>query len=87
MPYIEHERRLELDKDNQLEQIGLGCQTDGELNFVITCICNGYINRVSTPSYSRFADIISTLECAKLEYYRRKVAPYEDTKKLANGDV
>jgi len=31
--------------------------------------------------------MIGAIECAKLEYTRRAVAPYEDTKIAANGDV
>lgn len=33
------------------------------------------------------ADVLGTLECVKLEFYRRVVAPYEDKKCAENGDA
>ena len=38
-------------------------------------------------SYSSYADIIGTLECAKLELYRRWVAAYEDKAIARHGDI
>jgi hypothetical protein len=38
-------------------------------------------------SYSNYADIIGTLECAKQELYRRWVADYEDKAIAKNGDL
>ena len=32
-------------------------------------------------------DVVNAMECAKLEFYRRVAAPYEDTKIKENGDV
>ena len=57
----------------------------GELNFLITYLCDQYIK--SELNYSRINEVIGVLECAKLELYRRIAAPYEDTKILENGDV
>jgi hypothetical protein len=87
MPYIKQERRLELDKDNQLEMIGLGCEGEGELNFVLTSICKGYLEKLGMKSYARFNQVVGAIECCKLELYRRRVAPYEDLKIKENGDV
>ena len=58
----------------------------GELNFILTKICDEYIARHGL-SYKTIADVVSSLECAKLEFYRRVAAPYEDGKKQTNGDV
>jgi hypothetical protein len=33
------------------------------------------------------SSLISEVECAKLEFYRRVVSPYEDEKIKENGDV
>lgn len=33
------------------------------------------------------ADVLGTIECVKLEFYRRVVAPYEDQKCEQNGDA
>jgi len=37
--------------------------------------------------YKTFESIIGMLESAKLEFYRRLMASYEDKKKEENGDV
>jgi hypothetical protein len=38
-------------------------------------------------SYAAIADVVTVLETAKLEFYRRVAAPYEDRKVAENGDV
>lgn len=86
MPYIKKERRLELDKDNQLEMIGLGCQSEGELNFVLTSICKGYLEKLGMKSYARYNQVMGVLECCKIELYRRVIVPYEKSKIYENGD-
>lgn len=78
MPYIEHQRRLELDEWDEP-------RTPGELNYQITLKVQSYLG--PTPNYARFNDAIGALEGAKLELYRRMVAPYEDQKIRENGDV
>ena len=57
----------------------------GELNFVLTSVVLEYLK--THAGYASFNDAIGALECAKLELYRRMVAPYEDVKIAANGDV
>ena len=79
MPYITPERRYALDEVPEPE-------TPGELNYVLTVFADDYVTRQGL-SYATLAEVISSFECAKLEFYRRVVAPYEDTKIEANGDV
>jgi hypothetical protein len=38
-------------------------------------------------SYRTINDVLGALEGAKLEFYRRVAAPYEDQKIQENGDV
>ena len=38
-------------------------------------------------NYQAINDIIGALESAKLEFYRRPVAIYEDKKIIENGDI
>lgn len=57
----------------------------GELNYKITEIIRSYWE--ATGNYQGINDIVGALEGAKLEFYRRIAAPYEDTKITANGDV
>ncbi len=79
MPYISQKDREELAEFR-------GTKTAGELNYVITKLIHDHWNR-NGNNYQAFNDIIGALEGAKLELYRRKVAPYEDKKIEENGDV
>lgn len=79
MPYVTQERRLDLDD-------GLLPQTPGELNFAITSLCLDFLPP-RTANYEDYNTIIGVLESAKLEFYRRAVAAYEDRKCAENGDV
>lgn len=60
--------------------------TPGELNFAITLIVLGYVAREGAR-YTSYNDALGALEGAKLELYRRRIAPYEDGKIAENGDV
>lgn len=79
MPYIDKDARLDLDMMIREPK------TPGELNYIITCAIQLYMD--SEISYSKINEVIGVLECAKLELYRRLAAPYEDNKKEQNGDV
>lgn len=80
MPYITQAAR------EFLEYEGAIPENAGELNYLITTIIHDYW-RANGQNYQAFNDIIGALEGAKLELYRRKVAPYEDLKIQENGDV
>jgi hypothetical protein len=60
--------------------------TPGVLNLQITKLCLEYLETAG-KSYWECNDVIGALECCKLEFYRRLVAPYEDIKIKENGDV
>ena len=91
MPYIVEDKRTHLDPHiagllNALRELESDDSSNvhcGNLNYVIT--------RLLTGSYTkRYADIneaIGVLECAKLEFYRKLAAPYEDNKAHQNGEV
>lgn len=57
---------------------------DGLLNFSTTEIVN---HLFPNPRYTDINEIIGFLECCKLEFYRKKAAPYEDLKEAENGPV
>ncbi len=61
----------------------------GHANYVITQLLRKAwgVDTAAGESYSNYADVIGTLECAKLELYRRWVADYEDKAIAKNGDV
>lgn len=77
MPYIKEERRA---------QAAVYPDDCGELNFAITKLVVGYMQRKG-KRYATINDIVGALEGAKLEFYRRVAAPYEHLKVLENGDV
>ena len=78
MPYVTEAARQQVEHS--------GPETAGELNYAFTLIINDYLKRFGV-SYSRINDVVGALECCKLEFNRRVVGPYEDTKITANGDV
>lgn len=80
MPYIKPQKRAWLlDKYEDPENAG-------ELNFLITAVVIEYL-LMNKESYQSYNDALGALEGAKLELYRRKIAPYEDKKIVENGDV
>ncbi|MDJ0273105.1 MAG: hypothetical protein QW318_08395 [Candidatus Caldarchaeum sp.] len=87
MPYITQEERKELDAeiDALLEKLRKAPaeRVDGRLNYVISRLLNG----VYTPSYYNYNRALGVLSAVAHEFYRRKVAPYEDTKIKENGDI
>lgn len=86
MPYIKSERRKELSPKISplLSYLDKEIISEGDMNYIITKICQ---KSMLCNSYSEYNKIIGILECVKLEFYRRAVAPYEDKKIKENGDV
>ena len=80
MPYIRQTER------DLLQPMGYTTPDNaGQLNFVLTMICKQYWEE--RGRYQAINDILGALEGAKLEFYRRVAAPYEDTKIKENGEV
>ena len=82
MPYIKYELREQLAGEPVDQRYA---ENPGELNYVFSVIVNEYFKQHS--NYQGINDIIGALEGAKLEFYRRVAAPYEDKKIKTNGDV
>jgi hypothetical protein len=93
MPYIAAADRAPYDRlIDELARLLADRPADrrkGHANYVITQILRkGFgVHETAGQSYSTYADVIGTLECAKLEMYRRWVAPYEDGAIARHGDV
>jgi len=95
MPYLKPEDKERLDElstqnhfiplEYPIKEIGANCRTAGELNYTITRIIQGYL--IGKKCYQTMNDIMGALEGAKLEFYRRTIAPYEMEKIEQNGDV
>lgn len=79
MPYIEQEARRRLGVTRE-------AHSAGELNYLLTGVALDYCDRQGY-SYNTFNEVVGALECAKQEFYRKIVVPYEDVKCEQNGDV
>ena len=83
MPYIEkHKRPLYTFGLDQMASI----DTPGDLNYIFTWLIIDYINTHGLR-YSTLNDIVGALICAKDEFTRRVVVPYEDRAIGRNGDI
>lgn len=81
MPYVKQIQREYLDASLLPRPRDVG-----ELNYVITKLAHDCIGRWG-DNYQAMNDVLGAFEAAKLELYRRKIAPYEDIKIKMNGDV
>jgi len=92
MPYIKSEDRAYL-RNITSEYHKADIRTPGELNYLISKLCKSYLDAKKhsgdgyEANYQAFNDVMGALEGAKLELYRRRIAPYEDTKIIENGDI
>ncbi len=87
MPYIKQQDRPPIDTLIQplierLKSLPLE-QQDGALNYAVTKI----LKDIYEPSYFNYNRAMGVLSAIQAEWYRRDVAPYEDTKIAENGDV
>jgi hypothetical protein len=89
MPYINSQDREKFEED--LKNLSQNIISIGEMNYCISLLISNFIDDVHNVegkvSYHHYNELIGVLECAKLELYRRLVAPYEDIKITDNGDV
>ncbi len=100
MPYIKQEDRETYEKEivALVDKLVATARFEtisaypGHLNYIITSIVKRAYKGAAEQDnfklgYSDYAEMISVFENAKLELYRRTVAPYEDKKIEENGDV
>lgn len=80
MPYL-----LKEDRDN-LDVRGLKANKGGEINYQISKLLNDFV-AMKGLSYATINEAMGAIESAKLEFYRRVAAPYEDKKAIENGEV
>lgn len=84
MPYIKPEERPPI--DSAIQTLKQHVNNSGQLNYAITVLCQECLKSKGI-NYENLNSIVGVLECAKLEFSRRKVAPYENKKIEENGDV
>jgi hypothetical protein len=83
MPYIKKQDRSKFTKSlNALPNL----ENPGELNYLITKVCQQYIEDHKL-CYNTLNEVVGALECCKIEFYRRVIAPYEGVKIAENGDL
>jgi hypothetical protein len=79
MPYISKEAREELfDRDPE---------NAGEIQYLIAAMISDYLKDKGEYSYHTLNEVMGALSGAQQEFYRKVVAPYEDTKEIINGHV
>jgi len=85
MPYI---KMIDRDRVDYITDAAsnVGILNAGELNYLITRLCITFMND-NGKNYQNINNVVGALEGAKIEFYRRYAAPYEDTKIKENGDV
>lgn len=62
----------------------------GDINYIFSKILKKLMIEsvgIDNIGYAKRNNIIGVLECAKLEFYRRFLSPYEDQKISENGDI
>ena len=84
MPYIKCKKTREQLDRVVFEILGSGKDINitGKLNYMLFKLA-----KISCRNYKDYRNFIGELEAAKLEIYRRQIAPYEDKKIKENGDV
>lgn len=91
MPYISQDQRDAVDTQInnlvKLSRLELTCPVNkrlGLVNYIVSRLTMGILQ---PSNYGEMASAIGTLECAKLEMYRRLIGPYEDKAIKKNGDI
>lgn len=85
MPYIEQIKRELYDLPLIDINEALTHQPLGHLNYVLTKITLNYMGK--RAGYAMFAGVVGTLILMVFEIFRRRIKPYEDSKRADNGDV
>jgi len=91
VPYIKQDHRKIIDEyiDELVDQAGKidGFESGkaGIFNYIVTRLGIAFVGE--NVRYAKLNEIIGAMECAKLEFYRKLAAPYEDEKIADNGDV
>lgn len=85
MPYIKQEDRDKLDPTiDKLIELIEDNHRPGWINYTINRLLLG-LER--DGSYNDLNELVGAIECAKLEYYRRRLGPKEDKSIEENGDL
>lgn len=84
MPYIKKLDRPQLDK--LVERLSCKIISSGDLNYVITSLLHHEVNKQG-KNYENLNRLEGVIGCVGKEFYRTVSAPYEDEKRIINGDL
>lgn len=85
MPYIKKADRAKFEQIVEAVKFSIP-ETPGELNYLFSVVSMLYVSHKG-KKYQHFNDVLGALEGAKLEIYRRAIAPYENKAIKKNGDL
>lgn len=83
VPYIPQAQREKLDRI--LDPIVI--ETEGQLAYGLAKLVTKYTEGRTKVGYTELAAVIGVIDTLKSEYYRQRIADYEDQKKAENGDI
>ena len=84
MPYIKFSQRDKFNK--HIVELVNNLETMGELSYIIYYLILNFMKK-HVISYEIMQNIVGCLECTKSEFIRRNLVPYENEKKIKNGDI
>ncbi len=85
MPYIETSERPQYEKEIRALEKKLHDKPVGHINYVFSRIIWGLFNKKAGYTFGNA--LMGMLRCVALEFYRRKLAEYENEKITENGDL
>jgi hypothetical protein len=84
MPYIKEKEREKFKVS--ISYLAHLIETDGDLNYCISLLIHQLLKKRGV-NYQNMNNLVGSLECAKNEFTRTVMGPYEDKKRLENGSV
>lgn len=86
MPYITEYKRVNIEEKvlDLVDVLNIQGKETGDVVYSIYLLM---LHLYSVGNFTERSEAIKALECAKIEYYRRVMSPYEDQKIKENGDI
>ena len=84
MPYIKQEKRVIINPI--IDKLSQYLVEEGDYNYAITKLMHNYIQK-NGLKYKHCNAIVGVVECAKQEFLRTIVGPYENKKRQESGSI
>lgn len=86
MPYISQLDRIALNPD--IDPLSVKIDTPGKLAYVLYRLIGAItIKKQGFANFTSYVMVTGTVVLTLFEFWRREIAPYEDHKRMENGDV